>query len=90
MIVTGMRVSTATGLVFEGHQHLVGTHSGHYIPRKNRTVLRNDCIPCIAVHDPHGNPVEMLAVLLKNVRFRPLSRNRRHRKNNLLSHLLDR
>ena len=66
MVVPGMWVSSAAGLVLQCHLHLMSPALCHNIAREDRTVTLQHDVRRITIRHLDSDPVEVIAVLLKD------------------------
>ncbi len=65
MVVPGVRIGSAPGLVLYCDEQLLRTRQGERVTRKDRTVVSYNDLTFVAVLDMDGATVEFLAVLLE-------------------------
>ena len=66
MIMPGMWISSAAGLVFQCHLHLMSPALCHNIAGEDRAVTLEYDVRRIAISHLHSHSVEVIAVLLKD------------------------
>ena len=84
MIVPGMWISSAAGLVLQCHLHLMRATKCNDIAGKDRTVIGDYDMRGIPIDDSNRDPVEMVTVLLKHKRICALTGDRFHRQDDLI------
>ena len=70
MVMTGVRIDSTTGLVLKGHLKLMRATRGNDITGKQLPIVSDNDGILISISDVDGQPIEVVAVLLKNKVFR--------------------